>query len=48
MLDRPCFRLAEATGSEAGQIRGDARLGTHLSARQALDCGLVQAPAAPR
>jgi len=48
MLDMLYFRLADVTGREVDQIRDDARRATHLTARQAVDYGLVQALAEPR
>jgi ATP-dependent Clp protease protease subunit len=42
MLDTLYFKLAEVTGREVDDIRDDARRCRHLTAEQAVSCGLLQ------
>jgi ATP-dependent protease ClpP protease subunit len=45
MLDTLYFRLAEVTGREVDEIRGDARRGRFLTVDEAVSYGLIEAQA---
>ena len=48
MLEALYARLAEVTGREVAEIRGDARRGRFLTVADAVDYGLIEGQAEPR
>jgi ATP-dependent Clp protease, protease subunit len=48
MLDQLYLRLAEVTGREVDEIRGDAHSGRHLTVAEAVGYGLIHGPAERR